>query len=175
MRSLSNITRLQKVFFLIQKYQNGDLSVMHPTGLIFCLAQQDLIHLYQITRNITNLQSVSLDMHLAIRDDLLLLVSGKIRQRSRIIALHLVLQEKIALRWEKIQVDLIILFCLELLSVGQMEMISTPILAQTTLQMKSRSTIMLDSKEPLLDGNATRWDINAGISVDVNKIEKIFL
>jgi len=41
--------------------------------------------------------------------------------------------------------------------------------------MKSRSTIMLDSKEPLLDGNATRWDINAGISVDVNKIEKIFL
>jgi len=34
-------------------------------------------------------------MHLAIRDDLLLLVSGKIRQRSRIIALHLVLQEKI--------------------------------------------------------------------------------
>ncbi len=59
-----------------------------------------------------------------------------------------------------------------------MEMISTPILAQEkiknseiskllkissvfiknkiTLQMKSQSTIMLDFKEQLLDGNATR-------------------
>ena len=47
------------------------------------------------SRNITNLRSASLDMHLAIRDDLLLLVSGKIHQTNRIIALHHVLQGKI--------------------------------------------------------------------------------
>ena len=47
------------------------------------------------TRNITNLQSASSDMHLAIRDDLLLSVSGKIHRSNRIIALHHVLRAKI--------------------------------------------------------------------------------
>ena len=53
---------------------------------------------------------------------------------------------------------------------------------KTTSPMKSRSTIMPDSKVPLLDGNATRWDINAGSLLDLvqksfglNKIIKFYL
>ena len=42
---------------------------------------------------------------------------------------------------------------------------------KTTSPMKSRSTIMPDSKVPLLDGNATRWDINAGSMLDLDSIK----